>query len=178
MAPSAALGPSAVPKISESAPPTSSLPFPPYIHEVVLFALTAFDPPGIQRSLEENTRANGQLYERLAMMDSPSPLHIFRSFGFSLSEGWREDGFVLAFSPQDTAGARQAVVKVAEDFEQGAIFAYGPSTLGPDFVTRTTVPACIKDIAEEKTEMVRISPPPSENTILEREWAGPAMAGR
>lgn len=140
------------------------------------FALTAFNPPGVERSLVDNTMMNCKMWERLRALKEPSPLYVFRSFGFSLNENWRGDGFTVGFDSDRLDEAREEIVKVAKEFQQGAIFEYARSEAGDHFLTRTTVPAMAKESAEE-VSMVRIAPPPPGNPMLERAWAGPGDIG-
>ena len=45
---------------------------------------------------------------------NPSPRAWWHSFGFNEKEGWREDGFSVAFAPEERQYARQhiSLVKV------------------------------------------------------------------
>ena len=128
---------------------TTGEKFPSLLLEHPHFALTAFDPPGVERTLFENTAENGKLYQRLLDLKEPEALHIIPSFGFSLSEGWREDGFVVGFETERLDEARAEIVAVAKEFHQGAIFEYARSDAGEEFLKRTTVPALSHENAEE-----------------------------
>lgn len=76
---------------------------PPFFANHVVFALTAFDPPGISRTLQDNIEANRILWNRLTTdKEMPTAAEARRSFGFDAAEGWREDGFCLAY-PLDEA---------------------------------------------------------------------------
>ena len=57
-----------------------TVPLPQKLHTHVLYALTAFDPPGISRSLEENTAANGKLWRNIKSM-RPQPDAVWPSWG-------------------------------------------------------------------------------------------------
>jgi len=169
-----------------------------------IFAMTAFDPPGESRSLEENTRENLKLAEAILAM-RPRPAHVWPSFGFDLHEGWREDGFCLVFlPPRDNGNAggwstdayealTAAVVTLAKRFRQGAIFGYEPFENGssrgvPDRLNalrRTTIPCCFHGAEPEVATLVqRVHRPgqaPHEapltgelQALLDRPWAGPA----
>jgi hypothetical protein len=113
-------------------PPGGMLPLPPLMQTHVVFALTAFNPPGVERTLEQNSAANARLWASLRDELSPAPRVIWPSWGFHREEGWREDGFALAY-PMDIyrrreqmldarARAREAVLRLAARYEQGAIF--------------------------------------------------------
>ena len=84
------------------------------------FALTAFDPPGASRTRRANEMANGVLWR--AHLSALPFTACWRGFGVDVGEGWREDGFVLAFP--DAAAARAAVVRAAAAADQGAIYEY------------------------------------------------------
>ena len=116
------------------------------------------------------------MWERLQGLKSPVPKNVFKSFGYSLEEKWREDGFVVLFAPGEADDARAAIIEVAKEFKQGAIFEYHRSELGDRFLMRTTVPALVDEGAETVT-MVRIAAAEKGNLMLDRAWAGPAEAG-
>ena len=149
-----------------------SEPFPKPLTGGPHFALTSFDPPGVERSLEENTAMNNKMAIRLSSLKNPKPIHIYPSFGYSITEKWREDGFVVAFLPEDVDAARMAIVDIAKEFDQGAIFEYAASEDDDRFLRRTTVPALSKEEPEEVL-MVRIAAPEPGNEMLDRPWAGP-----
>eukprot|EP00315_Gephyrocapsa_oceanica_P055948 CAMPEP_0185489198 /NCGR_PEP_ID=MMETSP1366-20130426/12971_1 /TAXON_ID=38817 /ORGANISM="Gephyrocapsa oceanica, Strain RCC1303" /LENGTH=214 /DNA_ID=CAMNT_0028097757 /DNA_START=1 /DNA_END=645 /DNA_ORIENTATION=- len=152
-----------------------ALPSPPFGNHVI-FALTAFDPPGVERTLEENTAANGDLHRGILEL-APPPRHVWPTWGYNLDEGWREDGFSLAYPLSQTDEGRTAVVALACRFGQGAIFEYAP---GPeeDALTRTTVPAMSSDDVKEVVTVWRVPAelPDDAPPMLRRPWAGPAEA--
>lgn len=79
----------------------------------------------------------------------------------------------MGFDETQLPEARAQIFAVAKEFEQGAVFEYGRSEVGDQFLTRTTVPVLAKESAEEVC-MVRISPLAGiGNDLLERPWAGP-----
>ena len=43
---------------------------------------------------------------------------------FDLEDGWREDGFCLAYDKERAGAARDAVLDIARKHQQGAIFEY------------------------------------------------------
>jgi len=83
------------------------------------FALTAFDPPGVSRTREENAKENGRLWARLQKLQTAGA---WKAFGVDVDEGWREDGFAIAFA--DATAGRLKVSSIARDFQQGAIYEY------------------------------------------------------
>jgi len=61
---------------------------------------------GEDRPVKENRAANKRLAAELAsaaQTSSPAPKAWWRAFGFSRE--WREDGFVVAYTPEDAARA-------------------------------------------------------------------------
>ena len=139
-----------------------------------MFALTAFDPPGVTRTLAENTAENSKLLRELQTMNVPAA-QIWPSFGFDVTEGWREDGFFLMFDAMHTQTTAQSqVLAVARKFQQGAIFAYLPSDTDPTALLRLTVPC--DDAHVTKVLVHYISRPRLEDKhedLIERPWAGP-----
>merc|ERR1712224_1139884 len=116
---------------------------------------------------------NAKLWDRLKALQDPAPSQVFRSFGFSIDEKWREDGFVVGFEVAQLEAARAQIVGVAKDFGQGAIFEYQASAAGERGLTRITVPALVAGNSDEVT-MVRITSPAAGNPMIDRPWAGPS----
>ena len=146
----------------------------------VLFCMTAFDPPGEKRTLDENAAANARMWTDIKAMEQPAPVHVWPTWGYNLAEGWREDGFCLAFSIADDDqmdAARDAVVSIAASFGQGAVFEYIKGKT-EDSMLRTTVPVLTSDAIRKVTVVWHV--PDSiamdgEETdpMLTRPWAGP-----
>lgn len=151
-----------------------SLSPPALLHQNHHFALTAFNPPGVSRTLEENTKANEQMWQVLRQL-SPAPLAVHRAFGFNLHEDWREDGFCLTFPSSQVPQARQAILAIAAKFSQGAIFEYPPT--GEDALEFTRLLVYV-DAALPSTEarMKFIVPPAVRDAVIERPWAGPELS--
>lgn len=149
-----------------------TLQLPTVLRDHTVFALTAFNPPGVTRSLSENTAANIHLWERLKTL-SPKPSIFWRSFGVHTQEKWREDGFCLAYSTSSTniQHARKAIIEVAKEFHQGAIYEYLPASSNE--VVRLTVPAAAGDAVSGREVLVRVRQGPSLQGSLQRPWAGP-----
>lgn len=153
-----------------------TLPLPPLLRSHVVYALTAFDPPGESRTLAANAAANGELWAGIRKLD-PQPAAAWPTWGYNLDEGWRDS---LAY-PRDGGradDARKAVVKLARKFGQGAIFEYAPSESLTDGLVRTTVPALSSEAVREVVNVWRVPEVPVEAApaLLERPWAGPAEA--
>lgn len=160
-----------------SRPSTSGGALPPFLRSHRVFALTAFDPPGEARTLEDNTAANGRLWREIKELKLAS-VAVWPTWGYNLDEGWREDGFGIAFPLEPAAAAtqRQAIVNLAKRFGQGAIFEFAPGETH-DSMRRTTVPALSSETVREVVTMWRIPRVPVEaSPLLERPWAGPPEA--
>ena len=131
------------------------------------FAVTAFDPPGVERTRDENARENGKLW---AMLKTAGADAAWRAYGVDVTEGWREDGFVLAFA--DAAAGRRRVAAAARAFDQGAIYEY---TLTQGAVARRTLGVGMA--VDETTFMRRM---PYDELLARRPdlvglpWAGPS----
>ena len=134
------------------------------------FAVTAFDPPGVERTRDENARENGKLW---AMLKAAGADAAWRAYGVDVTEGWREDGFVLAFA--DAAAGRRRVAAAARAFDQGAIYEY---TLTQGAVARRTLGVGLA--MDETTFMRRL---PYDELLARRPdlvglpWAGPSDGG-
>lgn len=169
--------------LTPSKPDASAGSLPRLFGTHTIFALTAFDPPNEERTLKANTAANAELWKAINRM-APKPAHVWPTWGYNLDEGWREDGFALAYPRAAGGGSggdapRAAVVELASTFKQGAIFEFSP---GPseDSLVRTTVPALSSSVVKEVVTVYQVPPDlPPEPAMLQRPWAGPkaAMAG-
>ena len=123
----------------------------------VAFALTAFDPPGVTRTLAANAAANARLAADIAAVSSLSTT--WRSFGVNVAEDWREDGFCLAFTSREEG--REAALALARAHGQGAIFEYlAPRSDDPTLVERLTVPALGGPETAGSEVVVRLAQPP------------------
>jgi hypothetical protein len=93
----------------------------------VVFSLTASNPDGKDAPAAWNRSANQALEADIVQMHESrhlAPRAWWRSFGFNVQEGWREDGFSLAFAKEERAFARTAVLRLAHKYHQAAIYAY------------------------------------------------------
>ena len=94
-----------------------------------MFALTAHNPRGVEVDRVRNERANEKLEEKIKQLiasrgsQGKDQAMYWPSFGFSSEDDWREDGYAVAFSDVD-ATAESDVVRLAKEFEQGAIYKY------------------------------------------------------
>jgi hypothetical protein len=70
-----------------------------------------------------NREANRKLQADIASL-RPVPRAWWHSFGFSAEEGWREDGFCVAFATDERRFARAQVLKLARAYRQAAIYQF------------------------------------------------------
>merc|ERR1712087_835626 len=78
----------------------------------VVFSLTASNPMGTATPATQNRAANAKLEGDIRMMRRPcTPRAWWRSFGFNAEEGWREDGFSIAFATDERAYALVQVMR-------------------------------------------------------------------
>ena len=181
-----------VPAVEQPEESSDKLSLPDTLCTHLLFAFTAFDPPGEARTLEENEQANGRMWESIKLME-PSPAKVWPTWGYNLKEDWREDGFCLAFPVKDgekeAECARAAVISIAKEFGQGAVFEYCKGE-NDNSMLRTTVPVLSSDDIRKEVTVWRVpetfvSAPYSEEVdgdekreevgsiLLTRPWAGP-----
>eukprot|EP00816_Leptocylindrus_hargravesii_P002855 CAMPEP_0196816350 /NCGR_PEP_ID=MMETSP1362-20130617/54863_1 /TAXON_ID=163516 /ORGANISM="Leptocylindrus danicus, Strain CCMP1856" /LENGTH=233 /DNA_ID=CAMNT_0042193643 /DNA_START=209 /DNA_END=910 /DNA_ORIENTATION=+ len=98
-----------------------------------VFCLTGHNPMGKDRSAAENSAANRLLAERLgskAFISDPAPFAQWRSFGFHVQQGWREDGFAVSYNEEDVGAGRSQILSLAREFQQAAIYEFGIQTGG------------------------------------------------
>lgn len=132
-----------VPKTTASHESTEKLPSI-FLREgsIHVFALTAFDPPGKERTREENLLYNARLREDLERLHH-RPVAIWSSVGVNLEQNWREEGFCVAYTADVVEEARKDILNVAVEFEQGAIFEY--KAANDRELMRITLGACLPD---------------------------------
>ena len=103
--------------------------FPSWLQRKQVFALTGHNPRGVEVDRARNERANEKLEEKIKQLiasrgsQGKDQATYWPSFGFSSEDDWREDGYAVAFSDLD-ATAESDVVRLAKEFEQGAIYKY------------------------------------------------------
>ncbi len=130
--------------------------FPTWLKTRQIFALTACNPYGKEVEEWQNARANEKLKVKLReLAEKREDVQFWRSFGFSLADDWREDGFAVAFSESD-ATAEKDVFALAKQFEQGAIYRY--RWIDEKRMERKTVGALMMDT--EETVVVQICEKP------------------
>lgn len=149
---------------------------PAVLRSNIVMALTAFDPPGTTRDRAGNAAANELLWKDIMQL-SISPTCAWQSYGFDLEEGWREDGFCLAFARTDADAARPQVLQLAKKYQQGAIFEYWYDESGKR-LWRNTLGACLDmgDVEPSVLAAVDMSVV-AGHPLLALPWAGPSNGG-
>lgn len=93
-----------------------------------VFSLTASNPMGKDAPAAANRKANGKLEEDIKSMfegqSAITPRAWWRSFGFNVQEGWREDGFSITFSNNERKIGRTMVLRLAQKYDQAAIYEF------------------------------------------------------
>ena len=105
------------------AAPPESVEWPKVLAKSAVFALTAHNPMGEAAPAAVNREANRKLQADIASL-RPVPRAWWHSFGFSAEEGWREDGFCVAFATDERRFARAQVLKLARAYRQAAIYQF------------------------------------------------------
>ena len=108
---------------SDRTKPSAMVSWPKVIAKSVVFSLTASNPNGVTAPADWNSEASAALERDIVSLRNP-PRAWWRSFGFHAGEGWREDGFSLAFALEERMFARAAVMKLAHKYRQAAIYTY------------------------------------------------------
>ena len=99
----------------------------PFLNGRRVFCLTGHNPMGQTLPKEQNKIANLALEQSLdeAIKSSGvTPFAQWNSFGFHVTEGWREDGFALSFDAINADDGRRIVLKLANDYQQAAIYEF------------------------------------------------------
>jgi len=103
----------------------ASADWPRIVSRSVLFSLTAHNPMGKTHADDWNAAMNARLEADIGEMRRPcTPRGFWHTFGFNVQEGWREDGFTLAFAKEERAFARSQVLSLAAKYQQAAIYAW------------------------------------------------------
>jgi hypothetical protein len=108
----------------------SAVEWPAVFRDGVVCSLTAFNPMGKDRPEAENRRGNRELHAALRRLDAPPRASMWHSFGFHPAEGWREDGFSVAYAAAEAEEGRAAILRLAREFEQAAIYVYRVDAAG------------------------------------------------
>lgn len=145
---------------------------PKVVAKSIIFSLTASNPMGEDAPAEWNRLANQALEVDIRKLDESrgtSPRAWWRSFGFNVNEGWREDGFSLAFAPEERAYAMDAVLRLAHKYRQAAIYVYKPEAGG---LMREVVwldRAKQASLGGQRERVLVLAKPPA-TALARREW--------
>mgnify|MGYP002824084048 CR=1 FL=1 len=107
-------------------------------------------------------RENGKLW---AMLKTAGADAAWRAYGVDVTEGWREDGFVLAYEPEDGDAGEKAAVDLAVKYGQGAIYAYSAVNNDAGLLRRRTVPAAMS------TRSPRPAATPTAGSACSSSWS-------
>ena len=124
----------------------TNIPWPTIFVDNILFSLTAYNPLGNTVPHDVNVKANIALEQDILQLynnntngrgdnnndsninSSGGPLIAWwHSFGFHEQEGWRENGYTLAFAINDYVGSDSAcetVMNLANKYHQAAIYKF------------------------------------------------------
>ena len=72
-------------------------PIPRLVAKSTIFSLTAWNPMGKDAPYATNEAQNEYLARDLTKL-RPEPRAVWQAFGFHVNEGWRENGFSVAFA--------------------------------------------------------------------------------
>lgn len=103
--------------------PAPKTEWPRVFSKGVVFSLTAWNPEGVDAPAAYNEEANKRLETDISEL-RVEPRAWWHSFGFNEREGWREEGFSVAFATEERLFARQAMLKLAKKHRQAALYAY------------------------------------------------------
>jgi len=163
------------------APSADAPPFqwPRIMGKSTVFALTAWNPHGEDAPADYNREANARLQEDLLAL-KPTPRAVWRSFGFNTKEGWREDGFCVAYATEERVYARKAILKLARKHQQKAVYVYNferdpnsPSTVGHVVREVLWVGESYGNTDESSREKMAILPTPPPTPLAARDWKQP-----
>lgn len=97
--------------------------WPPCFRDGIVLSLTGFNPRGKDAPEDANLAANVELHLELKQLQPP-PTALWRSFEFHPVEGWREEGFSVAYADENADAGRRRILQLARQYEQAAIYSY------------------------------------------------------
>jgi hypothetical protein len=149
-------------------PPKYSVEWPRIFSKGVVFSLTASNPMGMDAPHEENVEANSRLEADIKSI-RPEARAWWHSFGFHEKEGWREDGFSIAFSKDERMFARDAVLRLARRYKQAAIYVY--HTNGEGQLVRTVLWCdSSKQATHGSQEIMVLLRKPPRTALAAKDW--------
>jgi hypothetical protein len=156
--------------------PSSTAPdpmkWPRIFSKGIVFSLTASNPMGEDAPAAWNRQANAALEHEITHLRSQvQPRAWWHSFGFNAQEGWREDGFSLAFAYEERAYARNTMVKLAHKYRQAAIYAY---TVEDGYLVREVVWVDLKKQEQHGSkEYMHVLAAPPPTSLAKKDWQPP-----
>ena len=134
-----------------------------------VFSLTASNPMGKEAPAAANERMNALLEEDIKNLRVVTPRAWWHSFGFNANEGWREDGFSVAFGHEERVYARMAILKLARKYRQKAVYAY---SMQDGHLVRDVVFVGEKfgRVDETARERMAVLPAPPRTPLAAKEW--------
>mmetsp|Transcript_6510 Transcript_6510/g.20325 ORF Transcript_6510/g.20325 Transcript_6510/m.20325 type:complete len:227 (+) Transcript_6510:3-683(+) len=137
--------------------------WPKLISKSVIYSFTAWNPHGQTASDAANKAANARLEADIDNLRL-KPRATWRCFGFNVKEGWREEGFSLAYDPAERRFALNEVMRLASRYRQAAVYMY---MCKEGVVVRETlwVDRAAREEHADDTPVVMMrlaNPPPSE----------------
>jgi hypothetical protein len=127
-----------------------------------LYCITAWNPMGIERPLDENNRAHCEfttiMKERVDQLRfAEDDVWLRYSFGFSAN--WREPGLVIACKSADACmKIKHLVVEMARRYNQGAVYEYTPQS-DARLLLRKTLPVMSSALVEADVMVCRCQKP-------------------
>mmetsp|Transcript_27539 Transcript_27539/g.56442 ORF Transcript_27539/g.56442 Transcript_27539/m.56442 type:complete len:312 (-) Transcript_27539:219-1154(-) len=147
----------------------ASLPLPPLLRTCHVFCFTAWNPRGRTRHMEDNLKASSLLKKDIAALTKgelnaplwvgkkvksdivaapppkiPPPMSVWQGFDWNLEQGWRAEGFCLAYLKPFAEQGRAAVMALAAKYGQTSVVEYVPLPCeyqgDPGRLTRHVIP--------------------------------------
>lgn len=156
------------------APPPPRTDWPRLFAKGAVFSFTAHNPMGVDAPAEWNRKANEALEKDIREMHN-APRAWWHSFGFNAGEGWREDGFSLAFAREERVFARRNVLQLAHKYRQAAIYAY--TVQDGQLVRETVWVDKAKQAAHGSQELMRVLDAPPDTALAAKGYQPPADDG-
>jgi hypothetical protein len=127
-----------------------------------LYCLTAWNPMGVEKPLEENKLAHSEftrkMKNRVEEMGFPED-DVWMRYSFGFSSIWREPGLVIACKSENAClQIKCLVLEMARAFEQGAVYEYAPQE-DPKMLLRKTLPVLSSAAVEADVMVTRCQQP-------------------
>ena len=148
-----------------------AIAWPRIFSKSTIFSLTASNPMGVEVPAAQNLAANARLEEDIKNLRQ-EPRAWWYSFGFNAAEGWRENGFSIAYAHDERVYGRVAVLKLARKYRQKAVYAY---TFEEGHVVREVlfVGDRYGHIEEGSKERMAVMSAPPQTPLAAKDWQQP-----